>query len=363
MANTLATILDDAGNRALVKEYLEKQFLARRDYDTALVNAKSAMRQTLPSGEGQYVEWTRKGRFRLPEKVDLTNETADPASGALMAVEKVKYPIEFIHEYIPVGTIASMTSWIDLKNWAKDDLPTALTRRMHRLAQNAFAVGRYRPGKYDAAGAESVAFDTTVEATSISMYGLTFTFASAPKYYANSRPTFNALQASDRAQMDDFKRIRTKLRLAGAIDFGGKLMAYISESMQQDLMDDCEYFEAAIRSFVAGTKSLVNGHIADYAGFHWVIDDEAYTEDWNTEETRATEGAIHSAFICGKDAWGYIGLGKDSRFKPRFKVQDITKTGGEHTIGYTVPFQVGVVNPDWCAVYKAPVSEFTPNNS
>ena len=144
--------------------------------------------------------------------------------------------------------------------------------------------------------------------------------------------------------------------------FNGKLMAYISESVMRDLMDDDEYFAHAIRSFEMGGKGLVEGQIADYAGYHWVVDDEAYTEDWLTEDTRATNGPIHSSFICGMDAWGYIGLGRDSRFRPRFKVQDITKTGGEYTIGYMVPFQVGIVNADWCAVYKSPVSEYTPNN-
>jgi len=363
MSNTLATILDDSSNRALIEKYLIKQFLARRDYDTALVNSKVAMKTMIPKGEGQYVEWTRKGRFRLPEKVDLSNETADPASGALMAVDKVTKPLEWIHEFIPVGTIAGMTSWIDLKQWANEDLVVALMRRQHRLAQNAFAVGRFQPGQYAADGSVSTAFDTTVEASSVSLYGISFDFPAAPRYYANNRPTFNALQSSDRAQMDDFKRIRTKLRLAGAMAPDGKLWAYISESMQHDLMADDEYFQHSIRSFDEGSKGLVTGHIADYAGFHWIVDDEAYTEEFGAEETRATDGPVHSAFICGKDAWGYVGLGGKSKFKPTFKVQDITKTGKEYTIGYTVPFQVAVINADWCACYKAPVSEYTPNNS
>jgi hypothetical protein len=37
-----------------------------------------------------------------------------------MALEKVKLPIEFIQEYVPVGTVAQLTSWLDLEAWCDE---------------------------------------------------------------------------------------------------------------------------------------------------------------------------------------------------------------------------------------------------
>jgi hypothetical protein len=43
-------------------------------------------------------------------------------------------------------------------------------------------------------------------------------------------------------------------------------------------------------------------------------------------------------------------------------VQDVSKTGKEVTIGYTIPCQQAIANANWCATLTGPVSTFTPNN-
>lgn len=358
--NDLNTILDDAGNRALVEKYLVAKFLERRDYDTVLANADFAQEFRLPEGAGQYVELTRKNHLRLPQNVDLANQTADPASGASLAVSKRRFPIEFIHEYVGVGAIAQLTSWVDLEQWAKEDMPIALRRRRHQLAQNAFLVGRYQPGKYAADGSVATAFDTTVEAT-VTLHGVSFTFPSAPKYYANRKPNFAAMNGDDRATFDDLERIKNAIILAGGMKINGGLVVVLSESMASDLARDDKYFNTVVNAWKG--EGIRKGELVQYKGLHFYIDDEPFTENWAAENVRAANGQIHSAIITAKSAFGYLNLGSKGAPRPTFKVQDLSKTGVEKTIGYMVPNQAAIATPEWCAVYKAPVSDYTPNNS
>jgi N4-gp56 family major capsid protein len=315
----------------------------------------------IPSQDGQYIQMTRKDRLRRPEHVNLADETADPASGAKMSTEVIKVPLEFIHEYADIGTIAQMTSWIDLENWADEDLPMALKRRMHELTQNAFVVGRYTPGRYASDGSVSVPFDTTPEST-VTLYGNSFTFQKAPTYYVNGRTNFSAIDAADRVTWADLSRIHTRLSNAGAPKLNGHYCAFISDAVKNDLMQQDQYFEAAIRNFAVGGKSLVNWQIATYRGFHFIVDDQPFTEDFAAENVRASWGPIHSVIITGKSSASYVNWGnKRTKMKPKFKVQDVSKTGKATTIGYTVPFQVAVTNRAWCAVLKTPVSESAVN--
>ena len=366
MANTLVSVLNDAAGRALVERYLEKKFLERRDWEAVLANTAYLSDRGIPTQEGQYIKFTRLGRFRRPENVQLdtsAHEIADPASGATMDTTVLQVPLEFLHEYISIGRIAQMTSWIDLDQWAEEDLPTALKRRMHELVQNAFVVGRMAPGVWASDGTASTAFDASAEAT-VSLYGSSFTFQAAPKFYANGRANFADVEASDRLTWEDLAKIHTKLSLAGAMKIDGAFCAFISEAVKNDLMQQDKYFEAAIRGWSAGGKSLVNWQITKYRGWHFIIDDEPFTEDFGAEGVRASWGQVHSVICTGKNAAAFINLGnKRTKFKPTFKVQDISKTGKEKTIGYTVPFQAAVLNNTWCAVVKTPVSEYTPMGS
>jgi len=359
MSNDLNTILDSDSNKALVEKYLLTKFLERRDYDTVLANSDLLQRFRLPDKSGQYVEATRKNTFRRPQKLAEANPTSDPASGAAMGVVKVKLPIEFLQEYIGVGTTARLTSWIDLDGWANEDLPLAIKRRIHELTQNAFLVGRMTPGVWSSTSSTAdTAFDASAEAT-VSLYGISFTFESAPKYYAGNKPAFNDLEEGDRASFADLQKIVNGLALAGAPKMKGGYSCVFSQSMATDLMKDDEYFAASINAF--NGKGLREGQITQYKGINFFIDDEPFTEDYLDEGVRATNGQIHSAIITGKNAAGYLDLGGKRAMKPTFKVQDISKTGVEKTIGYMVPFQAGIMNKAWCAVYKAPVSDYKPN--
>jgi N4-gp56 family major capsid protein len=361
-ANTLATVLDDAGGRALVEKYLEKKFLERRDYDTVLANSQFATSFRIPSGSGNYLEATRKGRFRMPQNVSNSNPTADPASGASMSVEKVKFPLEAIQEYIEIGTITTWVSWIDLDEWADEDLRKALMRGMHRRTQAAFMVGRYQPGVWGSDGNASTAFESAAEATP-TIEGVSFSFAAAPRYYPGGKTAFASLNPNDRIRFSDLNRIQTRFANSGVekLSAGGNsgYVCVLSEALKNDLMQDDEYFRAAIHAF--GGKGLRENQLTFYRGWHFYLDDEPFTLTSASATVRATSGDIHAAFCMGRGAFAYLKLGGKDSMRPKFKVQDITKTGVAYTIGYTVPFQVAIVNAEYCAALVSPVSEWAVN--
>jgi hypothetical protein len=363
MGNSLATIVDQAGGLAEIEKYIETKFLERRDYNCVMANSVDAQTFTIPEKSGQLVQAKRKGFFRKPEHVDLSNETADPASGAAMSEEIVKFPLEFIHEYVPYSTIANWTSLTDLEAWVNEDLPMALMRRLHQLTQNAFKVGRYQPGKYASDGTVASAFDTTAAAT-VTLYGLSFTFDAAKAHFANKKSAFAELAADDRPKMADLVGIATRMKNSGAPLFNNRYVkCVLSESMQQDLMNDDKYFAAVIRDALSG-KGLEEGKLVPYKGILWEIDDEPFVEQFGAGGVRlpTATGPIHTAYLYGaKGSFAYTKLGSKSPYKPKFKVQDISKTGKEVTIGYTIPFQVGIVQKKWAATYTSPVSDWEGN--
>jgi hypothetical protein len=344
----------------LVEEYLIKSFLERRDYDTVLANSNVLQTFRIPDQAGQYCKCTRKNRFRIPETVDSANPTADPASGITMGGVTVKFPMEYIHEYVPISTIASWTSWIDLEEWAKEDMPVAMMRRFHQLTQNAAKVGRYTPGKWAADGTASTAFDVTAQTTP-TIDGVSFTFEPLVAYFTGNKKQFAQVQPEDRHTMADYERARVRLALAGAPKDGKYYDAFISESVQSDLMKDDEYFSAVVRAFKG--DGLREGVLGTYKGIRWHIDDEPFTEGFGAGGIRAVNGQIHTSILMGKGAMAYTKLGSKSTLKPTYKVQDTSITGKETTIGYTIPFQVAVANADFGCTITGPVSEFTPNNA
>jgi len=362
---TLATVLNERSEYSLVEEYLEKRFLERREWKTALINKSFGIVRPIDKHNGQWAKFTRKGRFRRPQTMPSPSGAgSDPASGASMETEQPKVPVEFLHEFIDITTVAQATSWVDLDEWAREDLPVASERRLHELVQNAMLVGRMTPGKYAADGTLTTDFDASAEAT-VTLYQESFTFDPAPKYYANGKETFADMDANDKPTWFDMRNHWTRLSLSGAKLVDGNYICVCSSSFWNDLLqdDDGGLLTAAI---AGGMKSAIKGletmKTFEYAGWKIIIDDQPFTEDPGAEGVRANWGKVHSALCFGKASYVWVPLGDMRQMRPKFKVQDITKTGYSHSIGYMLPYGIAVINPDWCLVYKAYVSEPKPNN-
>lgn len=357
--NDLATILDDTGARAEVQKWLVDSWLARQEYDSGLASSAYADELVLPENKGQDLEVSRKGQPRRPQHLSNSSPESDPASGMLLSEAKVRLPIEYIQEYVGIGMTAQITSRHDLEVWAKDDLPEALKRRFHELTQNAFKVGRMTPGVWSAVSTVATTpFDATAEATP-TINGVSYTFGQAHHSFAGGKTSLAALAPGDRVCMADFERECVRLRMKGAAKIKGRYIAFISESTKRELMKDPGY-RAAVLAW--NGKGLAENQIADYAGIHWMEDDNPFTESFSGANVRATNGQIHTSIVFGAHAFAYLRLGGKSSMKPTFKIQDTTKTGVYKTLGYTIPFQVGIVNGNWCGTIAAPVSFYDPDN-
>jgi hypothetical protein len=366
MAINLATVLNQDDGRAVVEEYLNKRLLERRDWESVLMSTAYSRVDPISTHEGQYSKFTRKGRMRRPQKMATPGGAgSDPSSGANLSTNQIRLPIEWLQDYSDISTVGQMTSWIDLDAWVKEDLPVATERREHELVQNAFMVGRMVPGVWSATSdVVTTAFDQTAEAT-VTLYGESFTFLSAPKYYGNGKATFDTLEPGDTLKWSDIRSAVVKLSLSGAIKINGGYMCVLSESMWNDLLtdDDQGRLDAAIKGGLkTAIKGLENQEVFRYAGMNFIIDDQPFTQDSGSEGKRANFGELHSALCFGAKAYTWMSIGGRPSAKPRFKVQDISKTGFSHSIGYLMPVQVGIVNADWCLSITAPVSESKPNN-
>jgi N4-gp56 family major capsid protein len=349
----------------VVEQYLEKKYLAEREFNTPLVQSSYFSKLNLPKMAGQYIKFTRRNKMRLPE---VAKESTDPLSASILSYEQINAPIEFINDYVSISVMAQMTSWLDLAKDAKELTFEAIRRYLNRAVQSAFLLGRAKPGYRNASGvtvgdATNPHFWTEAEAT-VTLYGQSFTFQKAPCYFGNGKTAFSDLQADDYATIQLFRNARVRMKNAGARPFGdGKYAVVLSDSMKSDLERDDEYFQMAIRN-QKGQDSLFKGEIADYAGIHWIGEDEPWAlERGGSDVTYVSGGDTHVAQMFGEDSFGVMRLGGMDAARPTFKVQDTSKTGNVMTIGYLVPSQCLVLQPDWCANIIAPVREPGANNA
>ena len=367
--NTLSSVVGTPASPTtgltLIEQYLEKKYLAEREFNTPLVQSSYFSKLNLPKMAGQYIKFTRRNKMRLPE---VAKESTDPLSASILSYEQINAPIEFINDYVSISVMAQLTSWIDLAKDAKELTFEAIRRYMNRAVQASFLMGRVKPGYRNAAGATvgdatNPHFWNEAEAT-VTLYGQSFTFQTAPSYFGNSRAAFIDLQADDFVTMQLFRNARVRLKNAGARPYpDGKFVAVLSDSMRADLEMDDEYFQMAIRN-QKGQEGLFKGEIVDYAGIHWVAEDEPWVlERGGDGVALAPSGDVHVSQLFGQDSFGTMRLGGADAARPTFKAQDVSKTGNTMTIGYLVPTQQLILQPDWCANIIAPVREPGANNS
>lgn len=346
------TAADPSTGLTLLRDYLVEKYLQSPEYGTVLANSKYGSEKNLPRMSGQSALFTIREPTRIPER---GKEGQDPESGFKLSYRQVEVPIEWIKEYTDYSIEARETSWIDLARDIDIEMRVALRRAMHYDIQHAFWVGRYLPGRRNANGvtdgsANYPHFYTTPEPT-VSLYGKTFTFPRAPRYFAAGRSSFAQLQPNDFATMSLFQHVRTRILNSRAPRINGGLVCVISEAVKEDLLRDSEFREAVIRNQGASDK-MFEGELVSFDGIHWVIDDEPMTLKLGTSgDARAGEfeGEVHVCQMFGMDAFGYLRLGGKNAAAPNISVKDLSKTGSVITVGYTVPWQCMILRPEWCA--------------
>ena len=358
LSNIHGTSADAASGLTAVRDYLVEKYLQSPEYGTILANTNYASKKNLPRRKGQYMTFTIRNRMRLPEN---GVELADPASPATLSYSQLQVPIEWIKEYTDISLESRETSWLDLSNDINEEMKLALSRRLHYDLQHAFWVGRYKPGKRNSSGvtvgdASYPHFFTTEEST-VSMYGTSFTFKKAPKYFGGGKASFDLMAADDYITMAQLSSIKNRIMNARAPRINGGLVAVISESMKHDLMRDSDFREAVL-SFEKGGKPILEGQITTYDGITFVVDDEPMTlASGGDGIARANEfeGDVHVGMMFGMDSFGYVRLGGQNAERPNITVKDLSKTGTILSIGYAVPCQAMILRPEWCATFAAPV--------
>jgi len=358
LSNIHGTTADPSSGLTAVRDYLVEKYLRSPEYGSILANHNYGSKKNLPRRKGQYMTFTIRNRMRLPEN---GVELADPLSASTLSYEQLQVPIEWIKEFTDISLESRETSWLDLSNDINEEMKLALSRRLHYDCQHAFWAGRYKPGKRNSSGvtvgdATYPHFFTEEEST-VTLYGTSFTFKKAPKYYGLGRAAFADIQSDDYATMALFSSIKTRIMNARAPRINGGLVCVISESMKHDLMRDPDFREAVL-AYESKNTNLFTGQIATYDGITWVVDDEPMTlELGGTGIVRADEfgGKVHVAQMFGMDAFGYVRLGGNNAEKPNISVKDLSKTGSVLSIGYTVPCQAMILRPEWCAAIAVPV--------
>lgn len=366
--NVINILNQDLG-KAMIERYLDKVLLERPIRDGVLCNKAYSTQRGIPQMGGEFIKLTQKKGVRRPSTMlSPGGGGSDPLSGAKLGTNQMLVPMEWIHEFLEIATVSQKMSWLDLKTWAKEDLPDALKLRCHELAQNALLVGHMAPGQYAADGSESVAFDQAAEAT-VSIYDTAFTFKSAPTVYAGGTADFDSFAGTERTSLSELHAIATRLGMSGAKKINGKYVCVLSRSMMDDLLFDPNLNVVIRDSITGGSKPMIKGLEDQWLGSHgqlaFVRDDWCFTETSGigNENKRAEWGDVHSAFILGAGALGTLALGgEDATQNPKFKIQDVTKVGHSTSMGYLVPHQVATINPNFAAVYKSPVSTSLPNN-
>ena len=362
----LLNILNQNDKARMVEKYMRKQLLDRPKREGILAKSAYGMSLGIPTRSGQYMRLSQTKGLRRPEKMlSPGGAGSDPLSPAKTGINDIDVPLEWTHEFVEIAAVTQETSWLDFKNILTGGMTDSLQLRKHEEIQNALFVGRFQPGQYAADGSVATAFDTVVEKT-VTLYGNSFTFKEAPKYYAGGADTHTIMtEAGTKANFADLFAIATRLKLSGTPTINGNYVCVLSRSMMDDMLTDPNLDQrihaALIASSTKARKGFEDGWMAEYGKVMFIEDDTPYSEDVGAENVRADWGAVHGAMIFGAGAWGTLKLGSQSGM-PTPKIQDVTKTGHSVSMGYLVPGQAAVINPNWCACYKAMVSSALPNN-
>lgn len=308
------------GLTGAIQKYLSKKLLLEKKFETPLANAEFGVVATIPKNAGQYVEFRLFGDIAEPAYVA---EGTDPVSGATLTSSVVQVPLREIAGYISVSNMELDTDWVNFLDQAYEKLKVALLRTCHKATQTALL--------------------TTATAT---YYGISFTNTKCPTIYANAKANFAALAPADYLTLADFIRGRTRLENSRVPKINGLYTAVICASIRQQLEEDDRFFDVVKRNEAMAKKTVIPGHIMDFEGMRWVEQSEPFRETLGgTEGTRADTGAVRTAHLFGQECFGYSKMaGKDAK-SPKFKVQDVTKTGCETTIGYRVPFVAATIQP------------------
>lgn len=327
-----SNITTSAGLTGVIQTYLVKAFmdLQMEVFRTPLVNSEMAIQGNIPNHSGQEVEFRKFDHF-TPDGA-LFGETAEPGSSELLKSTTIQAPIEELVRKISLGHLLRSTDLIDITEKAVELLRVAVKRDAHILNTIRF-----------------------VNDATITNFGLSRSHTAFKTIFAGGADSFSDIGLGNTHTIQDWKRAQSILRNTTVPTVeAGLYIGVIDDAIQNQLLDDDERFRRVLeRSPTQSQRDSVFGSavLGDFAGIRWVMHDDSYRTDLDTEggvlATRVASGKVHVGHLLGMDAFGQITLGGKSPLTPTFKVQDITVTGIETTLAYRVPYQVIGIDSEW----------------
>lgn len=329
----------------------------RRKFRSPLASSELGMKASIPKG-GAYAQFRKFANFTVPTNgtddgpKKYAESDGDPSSGRTQSATLVEVPIAEMRDFISLGNILRAVDVVDQIELSYKLFETQIQRWAHRWVNQAFVNG---------------VSDTN------SHTGGSYLPASLYTAYAGGAANFAALTRQQVFTVEDFKRAKAALVNDGVPEVSpGMHAAIIDNAICQQLESDPYFRECIMRGYKI-SEAFGGAKTVDMYGLHFIIQDDPYrcklASAGGALATRSDTGDVHVAHVIGKGAFGYVDLNDEKTMKrlmggAGFKVQDISKTGVELTIGYNVPFQAGVIDRAYglniagCTNYDMTVSSF-----
>ena len=317
-----------------VQRYWQKKWsnLPVEEYETPLANSKFLQEATIPKGQGGSAYFRRINHFS--QTTALVTESAE-ATPETLSFETVEVPIKELTNSISIGHMANDVDPVDLIDWSFKEFVTWVGRSQHLIVAN-----------------------TMVNGFSESVFGTAHAFDGFQTIYAQGAPSFKGLTPGSIPTVADFVDATDRIRNARAPKHStaqDKYVCVIDDSTLCDLMDQDPDLNTIVREHRDLTKAVEQNKMISfpYKGLVWVSMSEGWRTKLSSEgdgltSTYSDTGKVHFSHVFGANSVGYVNHGSPAlRKSPKFKVQDITITGIETTIGFRIPMNVVVLKDTW----------------
>lgn len=342
-----------------VQNHFQKSWMdqERRMFETPLANSTLGMQANIPKNGGQYAEFRKFDDYAIPTGTGSSpkyyaESDGDPASGITESSTVIQVPLAEIRHYISLGNIVRATDPIDLVEGAYTKFQTQIRRWIHRHVNDAFVRQISDTNSYTGGSNLPSAFNTV---------------------FAGGAESFADVAKTSVFTTEDFKKAKAALKNDGVPEvYPGLHVAIIDYAIAMQLESDPYFREVVMRGYKTDAV-FGNANCVDIYGIRFVIQNDEYrcnlASAGGALTTRADSGAVHLAHVLGKNAFAYVDLGDKTTRKrlmggTGFKVQDISKTGIELTIGYNIPFKTAVIDADYglniagCTNYDQTVASY-----
>lgn len=341
-----------------IQNYWTKKWMdqTRRSYQTPLANSELGVKATIPKNTAAYIQFRKFDDYTVPSTGDapkyFTEAEGDPSSGQTETATVIEVPLAELRDFVSIGNMVKAVDPIDLVEAAYMKFETQIKRWCHRHVNQAFVNQIADTNSYTGGSSLPGAFNTM---------------------FCQGAESFADVTRDCVFTIEDFKRAKAALDNDGVPEvYPGLHVAVIDSAIAAQLESDL-YFRELVQRGYKTAEVFGNARMVDIYGLRFIIQNDEYRANLASAggalATRANSGAVHVAHVMGKGAFGYVDLSDGSSRKrlmrgTGFKVQDISKTGIELTIGYNIPFKTSVIDADYglniagCTNYDQTVASF-----